>query len=79
MTDTLFDEKIAGSVHIALGNPYQSSYNGNQSCIHWDMVKIMKKEYGGGKVYFDDVLIQKDGIFQLQNLKELNDEHNFSY
>lgn len=79
MTDTLFDEKIAGSVHIALGNSYPSSDNGNKSCIHWDMVKIMTKEYGGGKVYFDDILIQKDGLFQLSSLKELNDEHNFSY
>jgi aminopeptidase len=72
MGDTLFDEKIIGSIHFTPGRCYRDSYNGNQSSIHWDMVLIQRKEYGGGNIYFDDVLIRKDGLFVLDELKHLN-------
>ncbi len=63
MKDTLFDEKIAGSFHFTPGQCYDEAYNGNQSAIHWDMVLIQRKDYGGGEIWFDDKLIRKDGIF----------------
>mgnify|MGYP001596034542 FL=1 len=63
MKDTLFDEKIAGSFHFTPGQCYDEAYNGNQSAIHWDMVLIQRKDYGGGEIWFDDKLIRKDGVF----------------
>lgn len=72
MKDTLFDEKIAGSLHMALGACYDEAPNGNKSTLHWDMVLIQRPEYGGGEVYFDDVLIRKDGLFVLPELEGLN-------
>lgn len=68
----LFDEKIRGSIHFTPGAAYKEAYNGNDSAIHWDLVLIQTKEYGGGEIYFDDVLIRKDGIFALEELKDLN-------
>lgn len=75
MCDTLFDEKINGSFHFTPGMALEESDNGNRSAIHWDIVKILRKEFGGGKIYFDDVLIMKDGIFVLDYLKALNPEN----
>ncbi len=72
MKDILFDEKIAGSIHFAVGNSYFNASNGNQSLIHMDIVSIHRQEYGGGEIYFDDELISKDGIFVVQDLKPLN-------
>ena len=73
--DTLFDEKIKGSFHFTPGDALKESDNGNRSAIHWDIVNIQTKEYGGGEIYFDDVLVRKDGIFVLEELKELNPEN----
>ena len=53
----LFDEKIAGSIHFTPGCCYDDADNGNQSALHWDLVWIQRPEYGGGEIYFDDVLI----------------------
>jgi len=75
MKETLFDEKISGSIHFTPGNAYESCDNGNRSAIHWDLVLIQRKEYGGGNIYFDDILIRKDGIFVLPELECLNPEH----
>lgn len=73
MKDTLFDEKIGGSFHLTPGNAYEGTGgNGNESNIHWDIVCIQRAEYGGGDIYFDDVLIRKDGIFVLPELAGLN-------
>jgi aminopeptidase len=72
MCDILFDEKIAGSIHFTPGMCYEDAYNGNQSAIHWDLVLIMRPEYGGGEIYFDDRLIRKDGLFVIDELKCLN-------
>lgn len=72
MGDILFDEKICGSLHFTPGEAYEEADNGNRSSVHWDMVLIQRKEYGGGEIYFDDVLIRKDGLFILPELKGLN-------
>lgn len=73
MKDTLFDEKIAGSFHFTPGNAYDPpGGNGNKSGIHWDTVMIQRPEYGGGEIYFDEVLIRKDGLFVLPELLDLN-------
>ncbi|MFS0880515.1 aminopeptidase [Bacillus sp. 7586-K] len=75
MQDILFDEKIAGSFHFTPGQAYDDAYNGNKSNIHWDMVMIQRPEYGGGEIYFDDVLIRKDGQFVIPELEALNSEN----
>ncbi len=75
MKDTLFDEKIKGSFHFTPGNAYDTAFNGNRSAIHWDLVCIQTPEYGGGEVWFDDVLIRKDGLFVLPELVGLNPEN----
>ena len=72
MCDILFDEKIAGSIHFTPGMCYEDAYNGNQSAIHWDLVLIMRPEYGGGEIWFDDKLVRKDGLFVVDELKCLN-------
>lgn len=61
-------EKIWGSFHFTLGNCYDNAYNGNKSSLHLDLICIQKPEYGGGEIYFDDVLIRKDGYFVLDEL-----------
>ena len=75
MRDILFDEKIAGSFHFTPGNAYDIADNGNRSDIHWDMVLIQRPDYGGGEIWFDDVLIRKDGMFIIPELKGLNPEN----
>jgi len=57
----LFDEKIGGTVHLALGMAYPSSGGKNKSAIHWDMICDLRR---GGKLYADGVLIQRDGRFR---------------
>lgn len=73
--DTLFDEKIAGSFHFTPGNCYDDAENGNKSAIHWDLVCIQTPKYGGGEMYFDGVLIRKDGQFVTDDLLCLNPEN----
>lgn len=76
MKDTLFDEKIAGSLHFTPGNSYDPpGGNGNVSSIHWDTVLIQRPDYGGGEIWFDDVLVRKDGLFVLPGLLALNPEN----
>jgi aminopeptidase len=76
MLDILFDEKIASSLHMAIGNSYSDeTFNGNRSSIHWDLVLIQDAAHGGGEIWFDDVLIRKDGIFVLPELTKLNPEN----
>lgn len=58
----LFDEKIGGTVHMALGASYPESGGKNQSGIHWDMLCDMRQ---GGEIYADEELIYKDGHFVL--------------
>lgn len=56
----LFDEKIGGTVHLAIGRSIPESLGKNQSAIHWDMLCDMKK---GGKIFADGELIYQNGIF----------------
>jgi aminopeptidase len=74
MKDTLFDEKIAGSLHFTPGQAYGIADNGNRSQIHWDLVLIQRPEHGGGEVWFDDTLVRKDGRFVTPELEGLNPE-----
>jgi len=69
MKDTLFDEKIDGSFHFTPGRCYDNASNGNKSAIHWDLVQIQRKEYGGGEIWFDNKLIRKNGKFVIPQLK----------
>jgi aminopeptidase len=75
MGDILFDEKISGSIHFTPGSCYTEASNGNQSAIHWDLVLIQTKEFGGGEISFDGRLIRKDGIFVVPELFALNPEN----
>ena len=72
MLDTLFDEKIGGSIHLTPGNAYDEADNGNRSRIHWDLVLIQTPQYGGGEIYFDDELIRRNGRFVPEDLEGLN-------
>ena len=69
MRNILFDEKIFGSIHFTPGQCYDECDNGNRSAVHWDMVKLLS---GDGEIWFDDVLIQKDGCFVHKDLLSLN-------
>ena len=69
MKDTLFDEKIKGSIHLTPGQCYDDAPNGNNSSLHWDLVLIQRPEYGGGEMWFDDKLVRKDGEFTDKELE----------
>ena len=56
----LFDEKIGGTIHIALGTSFPESGGLNESAIHWDILKDMKKD---GEIYADGKLFYKNGKF----------------
>ncbi len=60
--DILFDEKIGGTVHLAVGRSYEEAGGKNRSAIHWDMIKDLRK---GGELYIDGRLVQKDGRFRI--------------
>jgi len=70
--DTLFDEKIGGSLHFTPGNAYTTADNGNRSGVHWDLILSQRPDDGGGEVWFDDELIRKDGRFVPEDLQGLN-------
>lgn len=75
MCDILFDEKIAGSLHFTPGQAYKIADNGNRSAVHWDMVLIQRKDWGGGEIWFDGELVRKDGVFLPRDLRPLNPEN----
>jgi aminopeptidase len=58
----LFDEKIGGSIHMALGRSYEEAKGVNQSAIHWDMVHNMQD---GGEIIIDGELFYKSGEFTI--------------
>ena len=70
MRNILFDEKIFGSIHLTPGQAYDECDNGNRSAVHWDLVRIL----ADGEIWFDDVLIQKNGRFVHKDLQILNPE-----
>lgn len=57
----LFDEKIGGTIHLALGAAYKENGGGNDSVLHWDIVKSMKK----GQIIVDGKVIQKNGTWKI--------------
>jgi len=58
--DILCDEKIGGTIHLALGKGYPETGSRNDSALHWDMIKDLRR---GGELYLDGRLIQKNGKF----------------
>jgi aminopeptidase len=60
--DILIDEKIGGTIHIALGRAYPMNGGTNHSAIHWDIIKDFRKE---GQVFLDDELIFERGAFRI--------------
>jgi len=56
----LFDEKIGGSIHMAVGQSYLQTGGKNESTIHWDMIANMRN---GGEILADGELIYRDGLF----------------
>ncbi|HQC00362.1 MAG TPA: aminopeptidase, partial [Methanospirillum sp.] len=58
--NTLFDEKIGGTIHLALGQSYEETGGKNQSALHWDMIKDLRR---GGAMYVDGKVFQKNGKF----------------
>ena len=59
-SNTLFDEKIGGTVHLALGKSYPESGGVNESALHWDLVCDLRS---GSEVYADGDLVYRDGAF----------------
>jgi aminopeptidase len=55
----LFDEKIGGTVHLAIGDAYKQCNGVNESSVHWDMITDMKS----GEIYANDELCYKNGKF----------------
>jgi aminopeptidase len=74
MRDILFDEKIRGSLHLALGGSYDDASNGNRSAVHWDLVLLQERSHGGGEVWFDGRCVRKNGRFLPKPLQGLNPE-----
>jgi len=60
MRNTLFDEKIEGTIHLAMGNGFPFIGGKNGSAVHWDMVKDLR----GGELYVDGELVQRNGDWQ---------------
>lgn len=56
----LFDEKIGGSVHLALGNSYPETGGTNNSAVHWDLVLDLR---AGGRIWADGEVLQENGQF----------------
>ena len=58
--NTLYDEKIGGTVHLALGRSYPESGGTNHSAIHWDLITDLRR---GGELLLDGEPFQRDGRF----------------
>jgi aminopeptidase len=63
MKNTLFDEKIDGTVHLALGNGLPGVGGTNVSQLHWDIVKDMRRP--GSRIELDGKVVQEDGAWQI--------------
>jgi aminopeptidase len=61
--DILFDEKMGGTIHIALGKGYKENKSRNESGLHWDMIKDLR---GGGELWFDKKLVQLNGKWRIK-------------
>ncbi|MDF2751320.1 MAG: leucyl aminopeptidase [Gaiellaceae bacterium] len=58
LRNVLFDEKMAGTVHLALGAGFPQLGGRNESALHWDVIKDLR---GGGELLVDGVVVQRDG------------------
>ena len=58
--EILFDEKMGGTVHLAVGSSYRECGGLNESAIHWDMICDLR---GGGEIWLDGELFQRNGVF----------------
>jgi aminopeptidase len=62
MKNTLFDEKIEGTIHLAIGTGFPQIGGRNKSAIHWDIVKDLRN---GGRIELDGEVVQEDGAWRL--------------
>ncbi len=62
MRNTLFDEKMAGTIHLAVGTGFPQIGGKNASGIHWDMVKDLRQ---GGRIELDGTVVQENGVWAL--------------
>ena len=62
MKSVAFDEKIDGTIHLAVGNSYTSTGGKNESAVHWDIVKDLRRE---GRIYADGRLVQENGRWSI--------------
>lgn len=69
--DNLFNEKMSRTIHMAIGRSHPDSNNGNDSIIHWDLIKNMQKDC---QIYFDDKLVYENGEFTIKELKHIYDK-----
>ena len=56
----LFDEKLGGTVHLAIGRSYEKTGGKNESSVHWDLISDLR---AGGELYANGELLQRDGKF----------------
>lgn len=75
--DILFDEKMHGSIHLALGNAYPVADNGNRSAIHWDLILDLRGP-DGGELVIDGISVISQGHFAEPSFHELNHSHLLS-
>jgi aminopeptidase len=62
MKNVAFDEKIDGTIHLAVGNSYTFTGGTNKSAVHWDIVKDLRTD---GELYADGTLVQKNGAWRI--------------
>jgi aminopeptidase len=62
----LFDEKISGTIHLALGMAYKDNGGGNDSAVHWDIVKDMHK----AKIILDGKIVQENGKWKMSKISD---------
>lgn len=62
MRNTLFDEKMDGTVHIAIGTGFPDLGGTNVSNVHWDIVKDLRRS---GQLYLDGALVQANGVWTI--------------
>jgi aminopeptidase len=58
--DILYDEKIGGTIHLALGRAYAENKGVNKSALHWDIIKDLREE---GAIYLDGEKVMENGVF----------------
>ncbi len=62
MKNTLFDEKMEGTIHLAIGTGFPQLGGQNKSAVHWDMVKELRN---GGRIELDGEVVQESGTWRI--------------